>query len=55
MAEIISSKTVSEKDMMIVDCRYPYEFQGGHIKVKENNYPNYIMHSISKISRNTVQ
>ena len=25
------------EDFLIVDCRYPYEYQGGHIKVKTDS------------------
>ncbi|EER12795.1 m-phase inducer phosphatase, putative [Perkinsus marinus ATCC 50983] len=48
VAELVRSDKVSEEDAIyLVDCRYPYEFKGGHI-VNAMNFPPYNMESLKE-------
>ncbi|KAL4227027.1 M-phase inducer phosphatase 1 [Mactra antiquata] len=49
MAEVVSSNMVSQKEIMIVDCRYPYEYQGGHIKGAVNLYTKEEIHKLLEL------
>jgi rhodanese-related sulfurtransferase len=39
MADVLEGKYIEQLgNVTIVDCRYPYEFEGGHIRVAVNLY-----------------
>jgi rhodanese-related sulfurtransferase len=38
------NKESNHFELMVIDCRYPYEFEGGHIKGALNMYTEEMMH-----------
>ncbi|XP_060607785.1 M-phase inducer phosphatase 3-like, partial [Ruditapes philippinarum] len=52
MADIVKETDETGSDVMIVDCRYPYEFEGGHIKGAVNLYTKEDVYKLLELSEN---
>ena len=53
MADLLSGRYDDViSSFRLIDCRYPYEFEGGHVMVgqKQSNFQIHVMHSAIHIT-----
>ncbi|XP_045166814.2 M-phase inducer phosphatase-like [Mercenaria mercenaria] len=50
MADVVANTDMNSGDLMIIDCRYPYEYLGGHIKGAVNLYTKEEVHTLFELT-----